>query len=178
MNSEAALFRLETRGRSLLLNRCLFKNKRGLDTIMASLLMVVIVVVASVMVFTYSTGLLGALLIAPKTATEALNVDYTTFPSGTAMSMFVRNTGSTPITLTAYYVKDSTGNEYARSNWVSPTFSPTKLANSTGGLSILINSACNSCALTGTAFTYQSGNAYTITLITNRNGQFTFSIVR
>ena len=145
---------------------------------MAALLMVVIVVAMSVMMFTYSTGLLGALLVAPKTATEALNVDYTFFPSGNTMSMFVRNTGSSPITLNSYFVKDSTGNEYARANWVSPTFSPTTLANSTGGLSILINSACNTCVLTGTAFTYQSGNAYTVTLITTRNGQFTFSIVR
>ncbi|HET7405433.1 MAG TPA: hypothetical protein VFJ63_04885 [Candidatus Bathyarchaeia archaeon] len=142
------------------------------------MLMVVIVVVMSVMVFTYSTGLLGALLIAPKTATEALNVDYTSFSSGTTMSMFVRNTGSTPITLTTYYVKDSLGNEYTRANWVSPTFSPTTLANSTGGLSILINNACSTCALTGSSFLFQSGNAYTVTLITTRNGQFTFSIVR
>ena len=157
--------------------RRLFKNKRGIDTIMASLLMVVIVVVMAVMVFTYSTGLLGALTVAPKTATEALNVDYTTTPSSTTLSMFVRNTGSTPITLTTYYVKDVNGNEYTRSNWVSPTFSPTQLANSTGGLSILINSACNTCSLSGTAFTYQTGNAYTITLITNRNGLFTFTII-
>ncbi|HET7404678.1 MAG TPA: hypothetical protein VFJ63_01025 [Candidatus Bathyarchaeia archaeon] len=140
--------------------------------------MVVIVVVASVMVFTYSTGLLGALLIAPKTATEALNVDYTTFPSSNTLQMFVRNTGSTPITLMSYYVKDSAGNEYTRANWVSPTFSPMTLANSTGGLSIQIASACNTCTLTGTAFTYQAGNAYTVILITTRNGQFTFSIVR
>ena len=145
---------------------------------MAALLMVVIVVVMSVMMFTYSTGLLGALLIAPKTATEALNVDYTTFSAGTSLSMFVRNTGSTPITLTTYYVKDSLGNEYTRANWVSPTFSPTQLANSTGGLSILINSACNTCVLTGTGFTYQTGNVYMVTLITTRNTQFTFSIVR
>ena len=157
----------------------LFKNRRGIDTILASLLMVVIVVVASVMVFTYSTGLLGALLIAPKTATEALNLEYTSFSSSNnAMSMFVRNTGSTPITLMSYYVKDSAGDQYGRTNWASPTFSPTTLGNSTGGLSILIASACNGCALTGTAFTFQSGNAYTVTLITNRNGQFTFSIVR
>lgn len=132
----------------------------------------------AVMVFTYSTGLLGALEIAPKTATEALNVDYTYFPSNNALSMFVRNTGSTPITLMSYYVKDSNGNQYGKSNWVSPTFSPMTLANSTGGLSILIGSACSTCALTGSSFTYQTGNAYTVTLITTRNGQFTFNIIR
>ena len=158
--------------------RRLFRNKRGIDTIMASLLMVVIVVVMAVMVFTYSTGLLGALTVAPKTATEALNVDYTTFPSNTELTMFVRNTGSTPITLTTYYVKDVNGNEYTRSNWVSPTFSPTTLANSTSGLNLLINSACSTCTSAGTAFTYQTGNAYTVTLITNRNGEFTFTIIR
>jgi len=136
--------------------------------------MVVIVVVASVMVFTYSTGLLSALLIAPKTATEAVNVDYTYFQSNSAMSMFVRDTGSTPITLNAYYVKDSLGNQYSKTNWVSSTIAPTTVAN----MSIVIGPSCSTCTLTGSSFTYQTGNAYTITLITTRNGQFTFNIVR
>jgi len=135
--------------------------------------MVVIVVVMSVMVFTYSTGLLGALLVPPRTATEAVNIDYTYLQNNKAMSMFVRNTGSTPITMSSYYVKDSSGDEYTRASWVSPTISPTAVQNMT----ILINTACSTCSLTGSSFTYQTGQAYTVTLVTLRNGLFTFTIV-
>ena len=141
--------------------------------------MVVIVVVASVMMFTYSTGLLNALLVAPKTATESISLEYSYFSSSNnAATLFVRNTGSTPITLNGYWVRDSSGNLYAKANWIGPTFAPTNLANATSGLNILISSACTGCTNTGTAFTFQQGNPYTVTLLTTKNGQFSFTIVR
>src|SRR5207302_5786346 len=49
-------------------------NKKGIDTILAALLMVVIVVVASVMVYAWSTGLLGTLLVKPNTDVGPLYV--------------------------------------------------------------------------------------------------------
>ena len=55
--------------------RRLFKNKKGIDTILAALLMVVIVVVASVMVYAWSTGLLGGLLVTPQAGKENLTMD-------------------------------------------------------------------------------------------------------
>ena len=151
-----------------------------MDTIIASLLMVLIVVIASVMVFTYATGLFSALLVPPKTATEAISLEYASFSSNSkTASLFVRNTGSTPITLTAYYVMDSSGNQYAKTNWAVAVFSPLAIANSTGGgLTILISTACTGCTTTGQSFTFQQGNSYTITLITTKNAQFTFSVVR
>src|SRR2546427_12561944 len=56
-------------------------NKKGIDTILAALLMVVIVVVASVMVYAWSTGLLGTLLVQPNVGKEALTMDTYAFPS-------------------------------------------------------------------------------------------------
>ena len=75
---------MRTVGASNLRERRFLKNTRGIDTIIASLMMVVIVVIASVMVFTYATGLFGALLIAPKTATENISLEYASFPQATA----------------------------------------------------------------------------------------------
>jgi len=140
--------------------RRFLKNRRGIDTIIASLMMVVIVVIASVMVFTYATGLFGALLIAPKTATENISLEYASFPSSnSAVNLYVRNTGSTPITLTSYYVKDDSGNQYARTSWSS--------------------SACgSSCTSTGTAFTFSQGQVYTVVLVSARNTQFSLSVTR
>src|SRR5207249_3209931 len=56
-------------------------NKKGIDTILAALLMVVIVVVASVMVYAWSTGLLGTLLVTPQTGKEAMNIENSAFNS-------------------------------------------------------------------------------------------------
>jgi hypothetical protein len=148
-------------------------GKRGIDTIIASLLMVIIVVIASVMVYTYATGLLSGLLVGPKIATENISLEYSSFTNATSVNLSWRNTGTTPISLTAYYVKDTSGDQYALTNWSIGTVNPTGLTTSTVKIG-----ACAGCTLTGTSYTFQSGNAYTITLITARNNQFAFTVTR
>jgi len=159
--------------------RSLVRNKKGIDTILASLLMVVIVVAASVMVFVYATGLFGALTQAPNLQKEALSLEFSTFgPNNPTynVSLYLRNTGSTPITLVSYYVKDSNSSQYAKTTWTSQTtIAPTTL--STPPVQILISSAC-SCTNSGTAFTFSTGSSYTITLLSSRGGQFSYSVIR
>src|SRR2546426_12451991 len=89
-------------------------NKKGINTILASLLMVVIVVVASVMVYAWSTGLLGTLLVQPNVGKEAVNMDSYSFPGTNNVTIYVRNSGSAAISFQNYYVKDSTRYEYRR----------------------------------------------------------------
>ncbi|HZY93707.1 MAG TPA: hypothetical protein VFE98_02470 [Candidatus Bathyarchaeia archaeon] len=153
----------------------IMKNKKGIDTILAALLMVVIVVVASVMVYAWSTGLLGTLLVTPSTGKESLQQETVFFPGTTYMNMTVniRNTGSVAATLVSYYVKDSSGNQYAKtSGWTNaPTVPPNAVATGV----FLINTQCTGCSLTGTAFTFQSGYSYTVVVVTSRNNQFTFT---
>src|SRR5215472_6263176 len=96
-----------------------FKNKKGINTILAALLMVVIVVVASVMVYAWSTGLLGTLLVQPNVGKEAMNQEFAGFANTTSLTMNLRNTGSVAISLASYYVKDSSGNQYARTSWTT-----------------------------------------------------------
>ncbi|HEV2118713.1 MAG TPA: hypothetical protein VGS11_01195 [Candidatus Bathyarchaeia archaeon] len=150
------------------------KNKRAINTILAALLMVVIVVVASVMVYAWSTGLLGSLLVKPTVGQEALNVNSSTFTSNTNVTLYVGDSGSISVTLQSYYVKDSMGNSYQLINWAGPTITP-------GGVSpanLAINSSCSGCQLTGNAFTFTNGYAYTIVLVSTRNNQFTFNLNR
>src|SRR5438132_44049 len=90
------------------------ENKKGIDTILAALLMVVIVVVASVMVYAWSTGLLGTLLVQPNVGKEALTMDTYAFPTGTTppnsnVTLTLRNAGSVAISFSSYYVKNATG---------------------------------------------------------------------
>jgi len=155
--------------------RKLVRNKKAIDTIMATLLMVVIVVAASAMVFVYATGLFGALMRAPNFQREALSLEFSNFGPVNPLynvTLYLRNTGGTPITLTSYYVKDASGNQYAKSTWTPQTITPTAL----GQPQILI-SGCG-CNNTGAPFTFQTGYSYTITLLSSRGTQFQYSVVR
>ncbi len=153
----------------------LFKNKKGIDTILAALLMVVIVVVASVMVYAWSTGLLGGLLVTPTTGKEALSLENTSFAANNSqVTLFIRNSGSASVSFSSYYVKDSAGDQWSKLTWTNAPLAaaPNALATTV----INIGSAC--CTPTGTAFTFSPGSSYTVTVITSRNNQFNFNIIR
>src|SRR6266568_3907445 len=93
------------------------KNTKGINTILASLLMVVIVVVASVMVYAWSTGLLGTLLVQPNVGKEALTMDTFAFPNNNNVTLTLRNAGTVAVTFSSYYVKNATGTTYTQSGW-------------------------------------------------------------
>ncbi len=154
----------------------LFGNKKGIQTILAALLMVVIVVVASVMVYAWSTGLLGSLLVTPQTGKEALNMDTYSFPNSTDVTVNIRNSGTASVTLQTYYVKDNNGNAWTNSpaGWASISIVPN--AVSVTGMNIASPATCSPtpCAFT----TFVAGNSYTVVVVTTRNNQFTFTVVR
>ncbi len=154
--------------------RRLVNNKRGIDTILAALLMVVIVVVASVMVYAWSTGLLGGLLVTPTTGKEALSLENTAWSTNSNVTLYLRNVGSATINLVSYYVKDASGNQYSRLTWTGPTMAP----NALGATIIVISTACGSSCTGGATFTFSSGSAYTFTVVTSRNNQFVFTATR
>src|SRR5213593_4730309 len=157
--------------------RKILGNKKGIQTILAALLMVVIVVVASVMVYAWSTGLLGSLLVTPQTGKEALNIESSTFNSNNLnVSLYIRNTGTATVTFTTYYVKDAAGNTYTQAGY---TFGPSIAPNAVGIANIGINTQCGgSCTNSGSTYQFVSGNSYTVTFVTSRNGQFVFTVVR
>ena len=152
------------------------KNKKGINTILASLLMVVIVVVASVMVYAWSTGLLGTLLVQPNVGKEALTMDTFAFPNNNNVTLTLRNAGTVAVTFSSYYVKNATGTTYTQSGW---TWGPTIQPNSPGLANIGITAGCGGCGSFSTSsFTFVSGNSYTVTLVTSRNNQFSFTVTR
>jgi len=156
--------------------RSLRKDRRGIDTILAALLMVVIVVVASVMVYAWSTGLLGALMVTPQVGKEAMNIENSAFSNSTLATMYLRNTGTASISLVTYYVRDNNANQYSKTNWSAPAatgIAPNALATVT----INIGAQCG-CTAASNNFQFVSGNSYTVIVVTSRNSQFTFTIVR
>src|SRR5438093_9876179 len=90
------------------------RDKKGIDTILASLLMVVIVVVASVMVYAWSTGLLGTLLVHPTTGQENLSLEADnpcTVASSNNVTINIRELRTINVTLTSYLINDSSRNQ-------------------------------------------------------------------
>jgi uncharacterized membrane protein len=108
------------------------------------------------------------------TGKEALNLENYVISSNTNATLYIRNTGTWTVTMASYYVKDASGNTYENLAWSGPVIS----VNQLGTAVILIGSSCSNCTLVGTPYTFQAGNAYTITIVTSRNNQFTFTIVR
>jgi len=167
--------------------RKILGNKKGIQTIFAALLMVVIVVVASVMVYAWSTGLLGTLLVTPQTGKESMISEFSGFNSNYNVTLNLRNTGSVAISLTSYYVKDTAGNQWARTAWSTDNAADRPAAagiapNGLGVVFILIGTAgtgsgqctSQSCSSSGAAFTFQNAGQYTILVVTSRNNQFSF----
>ncbi len=105
---------------------------------------------------------------------EALNLESYAFTSSTNATLSIRNTGTATVTMASYYVKDASGNTYENLAWSGPMIS----SNQVGATVILIGSSCSNCTLVGTPYTFAAGYSYTITIVTSRNNQFTFTIVR
>jgi len=129
-------------------------------------LLTAMLVTASVLAFASSInqGLCGCGLVSPRTTSEELIVESYTFNSPTNVTLNIRNVGTAYATMIAYYVKDSAGDRYSNTSWSGPTAAPNLLVHA----NILIE---------GNAFTFQTGNSYTIIVITSRNNQFTFTVV-
>jgi len=105
---------------------------------------------------------------------ESLSLDSSAFSNSTSVTLYIRNTGTVPVQLTSYYVKDASGDTYSLVSFAGPTIAP----NNVAAVVVKIGSSCPSCTLTGTAFTFTSGNSYTIEFVTARSQLFTFTVVR
>jgi len=103
---------------------------------------------------------------------ESIAPGSTTFEDSTSVAVDLQNNGTGTTTLTSYSVRDSSGNEYTLANWNGPSIAPNSVITTT----FSIGSSCPQCTLHGSAFTFTSGNQYTITMITGRGNSFTFTV--
>ena len=150
-------------------------DRKGIQTILAALLMVVIVVVAAVMVYAWSTGLLGTLLATPPPREGPLAADSFAFANSTAVTIYIRNSGTGNVTLAAYYVTDSSSNTWQLLSWASgPTIAP----NTAKATTIAIGNGCCQYTGTGSGYTFTSGYSYNVKVLTARNNPFTFTVTK
>ena len=158
-------------------------NKKGIDTILAALLMVVIVVVAAVMVYAWSTGLLGTLLVNPNNNREGpLYADNSAICASsqtcTSMTVNIRNAGSLAVTVSSYYISDSSNNQWVNVNYNNSTavINP----NQVYVFTFYIKGACSACTYSGSNtapfFSGFASGSYTLKVVTARNNPFTFTV--
>jgi len=103
---------------------------------------------------------------------EKIALGSTTFEDSTSLAVDLQNNGTETTTLTSYYVTDSSGNQYTLPNWNGPSLAPNSVTTTT----FSIGSSCSQCTLHGSAFTFTSGDHYTITIVTGRGNSFTFTV--
>lgn len=106
---------------------------------------------------------------------ESLTMPSYHFSSGTNVTVSLRNTGSKPVLVGSYVISDSQGDQYSGYPqngflYVNP--------NSTFPVGLFIGAACWRCTLTGSAFTFETGQTYTVVVITGRYNQFAFNAAR
>ncbi|HEV2118821.1 MAG TPA: hypothetical protein VGS11_01745 [Candidatus Bathyarchaeia archaeon] len=102
-------------------------------------------------------------VVTPCPGLEALNVETSQVNSPTNLTLNIRNSGAASVGFDSYSVRDTGVNQYAKTNWAGPTINTNQVVQ----INIIID---------GNAFTFQSGNTYTIALTTTRNNIFTFTI--
>jgi len=103
---------------------------------------------------------------------ESLNLTSYTFQNGVNVTLSIKNTGTLGLSLVGYYVKDTSNNQYYSQAWSSSSPSP----GGSSTASILINSACASCSLSGAPFLFTAARTYFVLLLTARNNLITFTI--
>lgn len=104
----------------------------------------------------------GGGLVVPCSPREALDILSSNMNSSTNMTLQIINVGPAAITLIAYYVKTGSGQTYADTAWTGPTIQP----NVIGNINVLID---------GQAFTFQAHSSYSVTVITSKSDEFTFT---
>ncbi|HEV2120914.1 MAG TPA: hypothetical protein VGS11_12530 [Candidatus Bathyarchaeia archaeon] len=133
-------------------------------------LFIIVVVVIAVAVFTvYSESQQTVACLAcpvSYTGKEQIGLNSVRVNSATSIILSVTNIGSLNIGLASYYLKDSKGDMYWNQTWLGPTLSP--------GGSVTVNLSLTG-NLTGQPFQFQSGQAYTVELVTARNNPFTYT---
>ena len=106
------------------------------------------------------------------THTEDIAPTSTAFQDSTQVAVDLLNNGTGTATLTSYYVTDPIGNEYALTNWTGPSLAPNSVTTAT----FSIGSSCSQCTLHGSAFTFTSGDQYTIRVVTGRGNIVAFTV--
>jgi len=151
-------------------------GKRGISEIVAALILISIVVAASIVIYVYSSGLLGSLQGASPQQGEYTNqitLEFYDWTSLNTLKLTLRNTGSGLAVFAAFYVS---GSEVAlKTGSTCTTISATITASST--ISTLKPQSSCTTILDLTGLTISAGLAYPVKVVTKDGGVFSYSCI-
>jgi len=132
-------------------------SKKAVSPVIATLLMIAVAVAASVIVYVWSAGLLGTLMGGGGSQVkEQLIVEAYSWLSAGTLTLNLRNTGSSTVTVDKVYVAGTSMSFTAAT--IDPGFS-TPVTVTISGLSLT------------------SGTAYTLKIVTKTGGVFSYSCI-
>jgi hypothetical protein len=100
--------------------------------------------------------------VGPCPGREVLNIESSQVNSPTNLTLNIRNIGVVGTSIVSYKVQYY-ANQFTKTNITEPFFMPNQVV----AINVVID---------GNAFTFQSGNTYSIAMTTVRNNIFTFTI--
>ncbi|KUO81755.1 MAG: hypothetical protein AT718_06270 [Vulcanisaeta sp. JCHS_4] len=140
--------------------------KRGIEPIVAAILLIVITVVAAVLLYMWFSGYLTATTgkVSSMTSPEEFQVVAANLSKSSGLSAYVQNTGSTTITITGVYILNATTDSLICGNTslAAPPISP--------GQTTQITATFSGCTIT-------SGRSYLVKFVTAEGTQYTVSVV-
>ena len=150
-------------------------GRRAISEIVAALILISIVMAGAVILYVYSSGLLGSLQGAqPQTGyTDHVSLEYYDWTKMTSLNITVRNTGSSILTMVDFFVGNSTWNFNL---------------NPSNSTRVALGSGCNSpagqlnpqgsCRITLKNLpTLTRGSGYVIKIITRTGATFTYTLI-
>jgi hypothetical protein len=149
------------------------------------LVLIAIAVTTAALLVWYSSfaGACACPLIVNPGGEESVIMESARFLSDTNVTLGIRNTGMASLSFQTYYVKDALGDTWQLRNW-TPLGQPLAV-NNLLIVNIAIGSGVGGCGngcqyigTTGAFRVFQSGNSYTVVMITSRNNQFVFTVTK
>jgi flagellin-like protein len=153
-------------------------GKRGISEIVAALMLISIAVAASIIIYVYSSGLLGSLQGAqPQQGqyTNQITLEFYNWTTLNTLKLTLRNTGSGLAVFAAFYV---TGNKVAlKAGSTCTTISATTTITASSTISTLKPQSACGAILDLTGLTISRGLAYSVKVVTKDGGVFSYSCI-
>lgn len=163
-------------------------QKKAVSPIIATLLLIAITVAAGVIVYVFVTGLSGNLTKSGgNQVTEQISLDSYNFQTTNYLTMYLRNTGTSAVTVSAVYFNGVQADFLGSCGATAATLSSTTI-----GTTITVSgSSTSTIAATSTAESPQStcqlnvynfpavsaGTSYQVKVVTSDGGLFPFNVI-
>ncbi|MGC8542591.1 MAG: archaellin/type IV pilin N-terminal domain-containing protein [Vulcanisaeta sp.] len=142
------------------------RNKKGIEPIVAAILLIVITVAASVLLYMWFSGYLTATTskVSSMATPEEFIVTAASLSATNGLTAYVENTGSVTITITGVYVLNATTGSLICYININPT------AISPGQTVPIKGTLPTGCAIT-------PNDAYSLKFVTSKGTQYTTSVI-